>query len=90
VSGPPVTPGGQVTIADLFRVMSAIQADLGRALTKLEVIDSRNTGADRVHADHETRLRLLEQARYKLIGAATTVGIISGALSGWVTAILHH
>lgn len=84
---------GTVTLADLFRVMSAIQADLGKVATRLEVINSRNQNADEIHRDHETRLRMmeaalppaldkrlsvLEQVRAKQAGAMALLGALSG------------
>lgn len=84
------TPGGQVTIADLFRVMNGIQLDLREALTKLQVIDTRNVGADEMQRDHEVRLRLLESFRYKMAGAATLAGVFAGAAAGWIASIPHR
>lgn len=54
---------GTVTIADLFRVLTDMRSDIGKALEKLAVIDSRNQNADSVHADHESRLRALAETR---------------------------
>jgi hypothetical protein len=84
---------GTVTLADLFRVMSAMQADLAKVATRLEVIDSRNKNADDIHRDHEVRLRaiegqippaldkrlsVLEQVRAKQAGAMALLGALSG------------
>lgn len=80
---------GQVTIADLFRVMSNIQTDLARAITKLEVIDSRNANADKIHDDFEHRLRAVETAKAKIWGASLSIGTIAGVLSGYLST-LHH
>lgn len=81
---------GQVTIADLFRVMSAIQSDLSKALTKLEVIDTRNTAADATSGDHENRLRKLESAYQRVYGAAVAIGTVAGVISGWLSSLAHH
>lgn len=83
------TPGGQVTIADLFRVMNGIQLDLREALTKLQVIDTRNVGADEIQRDHEVRLRQLEAFKYRILGAATFGASVAGALAGWLAAVIH-
>lgn len=53
---------GTVTLADLFRVMSAMQSDVARVAMRLEVIDTRNKNADDINHDHEQRLRVLEAA----------------------------
>jgi hypothetical protein len=55
-------PANQVTMGDLYREIVGLRADLTRSLSKLEVIESRNGEADRLHADHEARLRSLEHA----------------------------
>lgn len=82
-------PGGQVTIADLFRVMNGIQLDLREALTKLQVIDSRNVGADAMHADHEQRLRALETSKNKIAGAVAFASLLAGGVAGWIASIPH-
>lgn len=81
---------GQVTIADLFRVMSAIQSDLSTALTRLEVIDTRSSISDRRYDDHENRVRKLETAYQRIYGAAVVIGAAAGVISGWISALAHH
>lgn len=76
---------GQVTLADLFRVMSAMQADVAKVATRLEVLDTNNKNADAIHADHETRIRALEAFRWKLAGIAVVLGILVGIASAWIT-----
>lgn len=75
---------GQVTLADIFRVMSAIQSDVSKALTRLEVIDSRNKTADNIDADHENRIRTLEAFRWKLLGLALAISVLTGFLAAWL------
>lgn len=82
-------PQGAVTIADLFRVMSNIQVDLSKALTKLEVIDVRNSNSDEKDRDFEVRLRVLESAKAKLWGISIAIGTIAGLASGYLSS-LHH
>lgn len=53
-------PAGSITMGDLYQAIMAMKTDLTKTLSKLEVIESRNGDADRIHADHETRLRTLE------------------------------
>lgn len=75
---------GAVTLADLFRVLSAMQADLAKMTTQMEVINIRNVHADEVDRDHETRLRSLEAFRWKLAGMAVTVGALSGSVAALI------
>lgn len=82
-------PAGQVTLADLFHVLTAIQTNLATMSTKLEVIDSRNKSADAIHSDHESRLRALEAFRWKLAGLAVALGILAGFLTAWAPGHLH-
>lgn len=81
----PQLPAGQVTIADLYRELSGMRADVGRALTRMEVLDNRTADADRLHSDHETRIRKLEAFRWQLVGiyvVLTLIGVYVGYLVG--------
>ncbi len=86
-------PHGEVTIADLFRALLAIQDAVSTMGTKLEVATSQmSTQQVQVSEDirdHEGRLRVLETAKAKLYGGATVAGVTAGALSGWVASHLH-
>lgn len=66
--------------------MSALRADVSKALTRIEVIDSRNQNADGLHRDYESRLRLLERFRWTLGG----VSLVGGFLSGFLGYLLGH
>lgn len=68
----------QVTVADLYRELVGMRGDLTRSLTKLEVIESRNSDADRLHADHEARLRQLEKFRWQLVGVVLALNVLAG------------
>lgn len=81
---------GQVTNADLYRELVGMRTDVGRALTRLEVIDARNKTADTIHADYETRLRALEAFRWKLVGLALAVSLLSSALGIWISYLAEH
>jgi hypothetical protein len=81
---------GQVTIADLFRVLTSIQSDLGRAVTKLEVLESRNTLSDQQHQDFETRIRSLEAAAIRTKTVATTVASAAGVVAGIIADLISH
>ena len=73
-------PAGQVTIADLYREISGMRADVGKALERIAVIDSKNNTAERDHLDHETRIRTLERFKYIMLGGAG----LGGAIAGWI------
>lgn len=77
---------GAVTIADLYRELVGMRSDLTRVLAHQEATDLINHSADLIHADHETRLRMLERFRYTLAGLA----VIGGAVSGYVGYLLGH
>lgn len=77
-------PAGTVTIADLYRELVGMRNDVARALTRIEVIDSRNGDADKLHSDHEQRIRALEQFRWKLAGIAIVMAIIAGFVTAWL------
>lgn len=77
---------GTVTMGDLYRELVGMRQDITRALTRIEVIDSRNGDADRTTADHEARLRQLERFRYTLAG----LSLIGGVGAGWIGYLLGH
>lgn len=79
---------GVVTIGDIYRELIAMRSDVGKALTRLEVIDSRNKDADLLHADHETRLRALETWRWKFAGVMMVVAIVIGFVSAYLAQAL--
>jgi hypothetical protein len=79
-------PPGSVTTADLYRELIGLRGDLGRALLRLERLDTVNSTAEEIHRDHEQRLRSLETFRWKLAGACL---LVSGA-AGVLAAFVHH
>ena len=84
-------PIATVTIADLYRELVGMRADITRALTRIEVIDSRSEEADRLHADHETRLRALERFRFTVAGYALAGGSVMGIIGSFIAqAWIHH
>jgi len=80
---------GAVTVADLYREIVGMRADVAQALTRIEVINVQNADADKLHADHEARIRQLEAFRWKLAGIAVVLAIIAGFLSAWFSSV-HH
>ena len=77
---------GSVTIGDLYRELVGMRSDLSRVLAHQEATDLINTGAERIHADHEARLRMLERFRYTLAGLA----VVGGGVMGYVGYVLGH
>jgi hypothetical protein len=75
-----------ITAADLYREVTGMRAEVGAALTKLAVIETRNGLSDAAHADQEMRLRALERFRYSLMGAAVLAGTAAGFVSALITA----
>ena len=94
-------PGAQVTTGDVYKEIVGLRADVVKALTRLEVVESRNRDADGLHHDHETRLRSLESAvpagletriaalekmAWKLVGAFAAVNA-AAVLVEWLIAV---
>ena len=77
---------GAVTIGDLYRELVGMRSDLSRVLAHQEATDLINSGAERIHADHEARLRMLERFRYTLAGLA----VVGGGVMGYVGYIVGH
>ena len=77
-------PAGAITSADLYRKMEDLRVNVTVALEKI-------TAFDRLTADHEGRLRVLERFRFTLLGAASVVGAGSGILSAVLAElIINH
>jgi len=87
-----------VTVADLYHELVGMRADVATMLTKMEQVDERGTASDRVQADHETRLRGLENAvpsllevrimalekfRWQVLGALVAINGL-GVLLEWL------
>jgi uncharacterized protein (UPF0254 family) len=81
---------GQVTLADLFRVLSSIQQDQGKSLIRLEGIDVTLKAAQNATVDHETRLRNLEAAAIRVKTIASTIGATAGIVTGIIATIVSH
>jgi hypothetical protein len=77
-------PAGAVTVADLYRELTGMRADVVRALTRIEAIDTVNRTADEIHRDHEARLRVLESFKWKLAGASVVIGAVAGSGAAWL------
>lgn len=81
---------GTVTTADLYRELVGMRSDITKALTRIEVIESRNGDAHTQLGDHETRIRTLERFRFTLLGATMAVSTACGAVGGWIGYLLGH
>jgi hypothetical protein len=79
---PVAIPVGAVTTADLYRELIGMRADLVRTMTKLET-------ADIIHTDHEARLRVLEQFKWKLAGALLVGSSGVSVLVSWLVSQTH-
>lgn len=69
--------------------VSVIRQDVSKAMIRLEVIEAGNKAADLLHADYETRLRLLERFRYTLLGIALVGGVLAGLLGALLGTHVH-
>ena len=69
--------------------VSSMRVDLGKAMTRLEVVDTWRQGMEHANTDHEARLRLLERFRYTLAGLAVVGGIAAGLIGEVIGHSLH-
>jgi len=91
-------PASSVTVADLYHEMVGLRADVTAALTKMERSDARGTAIENAQADHEARLRALENAvpsslevrimtlekfRWQILGALVAINAL-GVLVEWL------
>jgi hypothetical protein len=69
-------------------MLAQIMMELGKQSTQLAVISEQLKGLP----DHESRLRILEAARAKIIGAGVAAGTLSGAVATLIYWALqaHH
>jgi len=81
---------GQVTTADLYRELVGLRGDVSKVLIRQERVELVNQLADQIHADHENRIRALETARAKLVGACLAGSAVMGTAAGWIAIGLHH
>ncbi len=92
------TPSGSVTIADLYQAIMAMRAEVNTALSRLVLVESHSTDAERTQSDHESRLRTLENAipsslevrimalekfRWQVLGALVAINGL-GVLVEWL------
>ena len=68
---------GTVTAGDLYRKLETMADSLIRVEERITVLP-----------DFETRLRILEQFRWRLMGAAIGVGTAAGVVSGVISALI--
>lgn len=72
-------PTAPVTILDVFTKQVEMGAQLAVIGEQLKAIP-----------DHENRIRVLEAARAKLMGAATFAGLFAGSLGTWLILVITH
>ena len=87
-----------VTISDLYHELVGLRTDVAQMLTKMERVEERSAAFDRGLADHEARMRALENAvpsslevrimslekfRYLLLGALVVIQSL-GVLLEWL------
>jgi hypothetical protein len=73
----PVVPQAPVTILDVYTKQIELAGDLKLIRQQLEAIP-----------DHEGRIRRLEDARAKMIGAAVAVSALVSGLGTWIGVVL--
>lgn len=83
---------GAITNRDLYEAVRGTEQQIGGLATQVAtlVAEWRSVGqqldsGSKKMGDFETRLRLLEQFRWRIAGAAATTGFVGGAISALVT-----
>lgn len=69
----PIIPQAPVTILDIYTKQIELSGDMKLIRQQLDAIP-----------DHEGRIRRLEEARAKIIGAAMTVSAVVSGLGTWI------
>jgi hypothetical protein len=86
---------GQITNRDLFEAQRGTEKQLGALALQVATLvaewrgvgDRLDSGSARM-ADFEARMRMLEQFRWRIAGAATAAGFTSGAIGALVSWIV--
>ena len=89
---------GQITNRDLYDAQRQTERQIGDLAVQVATLvaewrghGERLDSGQRHFDDIETRVRLLERATWKAIGAAGAVGAIAGGAAGTaLSALLHH
>jgi hypothetical protein len=76
-------PAGIVTVADLYREVSATRTDVAQAMERLAVADALSKRAEFTSNDHEVRIRTLERFKWQMLGAASAVSVVSGIVTSY-------
>lgn len=88
----PTTQQGQygyiITIKDVYDQLSVVAERLGEMVVHMQSIDTRNSAADALHVDHESRLRKLEAWRYAI--TVNSLLALSGVIIAVMSLVLHH
>lgn len=72
-------PAAPVTLLDIYTRQVEMGAQLGVIHEQLKAIP-----------DHETRIRSLEAASAKLIGACLVVSALAGGAAAWIALVIHR
>lgn len=80
---------GQITNRDLYEAQRQVEQQLGGLALQVATLvaewrgvgERLDSGSTRM-GDHETRIRALEQARWKAAGAAAMVSTVTGGAAG--------
>lgn len=101
----PLIPPGQVTAADVLAATSEIRRDVAQVLTRVEVIDARDTSHAAQLADHEARIRLVEHQmpehltarlvgverwQWRAGGVVAALAAVAGLLGSLLGSLIAH
>jgi hypothetical protein len=66
-----------------------LRNDVAKALTHLDVMDTKSTAANEIQKDHEIRLRLLERFRWTILGFTVMGNTLTGFAGYWIAHLIH-
>ncbi len=72
------------TQRDIYDRLAAVDKKLDAYIAR---VDERLSNGSKQIGDHEARLRLLEQAKWKATGAAACAGMVAGTVA---STIIYH
>jgi hypothetical protein len=81
----------QITAAQskIQQDITLLRKDIVKALTHLEVLDSKITAFGEIQKDHEVRMRLLERFHRTVLGFAIMSNAATGFAGYWIAHLLR-
>lgn len=82
--------GSEITLRDVYEEQRETRRELSEVRTDVATIVSDLAHGEKRMNDQENRIRALEHAAWRAVGAAAAVGTLTGGIAGSVLAHVWH